>query len=97
MDRICHENVQERKTLMSEKIHSLKNIKNITDDMDYEQKICENQKIFSFPIADNVQVKRSRAEGPICRSEPGRAPIFLLPVRDPDKASVGRGAQRRCV
>ena len=48
-------------------------------------------------ISPNVQVKRSRAEGPICRSEPGRAHILFLPVRDPDKASGGRGAQRRCV
>ena len=38
-------------------------------------------------MAHNVQVKRSWAAGPICRSEPGRAHTFFLPVRGPEKAS----------
>jgi len=43
-------------------------------------------------MADNVQVKRRWPEGPMCRSSPGGAQQFFLPVRDPDKASGGRGA-----
>ena len=45
----------------------------------------KDTKNLSKKIADNVQVSRSWAAGPICLARPGRAPIFFLPVRDPEK------------
>jgi len=44
-----------------------------------------------WQISDNVQVKRRLAGGQMCRSSPGGAHLFFLPVRDPEEASEGQG------
>ena len=45
-------------------------------------------------MSHNVQVKRRLAAGQMCRSEPGGAHLFSLPVRHPEEASEGQGGHK---